>query len=146
LIENLEDDVHVIVPGGDPVATAFDDAVGASDGAEQPAPTRGDELFPVSNHDVAVLPVDTVASAGLFDHAIVFDRKSAGDGNGGSAPSHLQVTVRADHARVAYESLCSGDAVVDWVRAGIELGSPCRRSEKSESDQRESHEENFQGL
>jgi hypothetical protein len=31
----------------------------------------------------------------LLDHAIVLDRRSAGDGNGESAPTHLQVTGRA---------------------------------------------------
>ncbi len=72
----------------------------------------------------------------LLDHAIVLDRRSAGDGNGDAAPTHLQVTGRADHARSAVESLCGGDGAGDWVRAGNELGSPRRRSEKSESDQR----------
>ena len=83
---------------------------------------------------------DRAASAGLLDHAIVLDRRSAGDGNGDAAPTHLQVTGRADHARAAVESLCGGDGAGDWVRAGHELGSPRRRSEKSESDQRESQD------
>ena len=59
---------------------------------------------------------------------------------GDAAPTHLQIPVRADHARAAGESLSGGDGAGDWVRAGHELGSARRRSEKGESDKRESRE------
>ena len=83
---------------------------------------------------------DRAASAGLLDHAIVLDLGSAGDGNSDGAPTHLQVAGRDDHACATWESLCGGDGAGNWVRAGHELGSRRRRSEKSESDQRESRE------
>ena len=81
---------------------------------------------------------DRAASGGLLDHAIVLDRRSAGDCNGDAAPAHLQVTRRADHARAAWKSLCSGDGAGDWVRAGHELGSPRGRSEKSQTTREKS--------
>jgi hypothetical protein len=95
------------------------------------------ELFVTVSGQPSGVIADRAASAGLLDHAIVLNRRSAGDGDGDAAPTHLQITGRVDHARAAWESLCGGDGAGDRVRAGHELGSRGRRSEKSESDHRE---------